>query len=50
MQMDKEPSSLDLYLDAFEAEHGPISPKEVAEATRRTRARAIVVRPGQIRR
>lgn len=47
MQKDNKLSSLDPFLDAFEAEFGRISPEEIAEATRRTRARAIIVRPQQ---
>lgn len=48
MQNDNKLSSLDLFLDAFEAEFGRISPEEIAEATRRTRARAIIVRLRQV--
>lgn len=48
MPNDKEQSPLDPFLDAFEAEFGRISPEEIAEATRRTRARAMIVRPQQV--
>lgn len=36
--------ALDEFLAAFEAEHGVISDEEVRDATRRARARAVVVR------
>jgi hypothetical protein len=41
---DRRMSALDSFLAAFEAEHGSITQDEITEATRRTRARAIVVR------
>jgi hypothetical protein len=41
---DRRMSALDAFLAAFEAEHGHISQDEITDATRRTRARAIVVR------
>jgi hypothetical protein len=41
---DRRMSALDAFLAAFEAEHGQISQDEITEATRRTRARAVVVR------
>lgn len=37
-------AALDEFLAAFEAEHGAISDEEIAAASRRTRARAVVVR------
>jgi hypothetical protein len=41
---DRRMAALDAFLAAFEAEHGEITEDEIAEATRRTRARATVVR------
>lgn len=37
-------AALDEFLDAYEAEHGPISDEEIRDASRRARARAVVVR------
>lgn len=42
---DRRMQGLDEFLDAYEAEHGVISPEEIREATRVTRARAVLVRP-----
>lgn len=39
MQNELKLCALDLFLEAFEADFGPISPEEIAETTRRTRAR-----------
>lgn len=36
------------FVAAYEAEHGKITDDEIEEATRRARARAIVVRGGRI--
>lgn len=36
--------ALDAFLTAYEAQHGLISEDEIREATRRARARAVVVR------
>lgn len=41
---DRRMSALDAFLAAFEAEHGQITQDEITDATRRARARAIVVR------
>jgi Arc/MetJ-type ribon-helix-helix transcriptional regulator len=41
---DRRLESLNDFIAAFEAEHGAISEEEMAEATRRARERAIVVR------
>jgi hypothetical protein len=45
---DEKLSSLGRFLEAFETEHGAISPEDIAEASRRTRARAVIVRPRQV--
>lgn len=42
---DQRMQALDVFLRAYEAEHGEITEAEMRDATRRTRARAIVVRP-----
>jgi hypothetical protein len=42
--------AMDTYLGAFEAEFGEISEAEMAEATKRTRASAVVVRSGPVTR
>jgi hypothetical protein len=41
---DRRMRALDEFLAAYEAEHGEISDEEMAEAARRARARATVVR------
>jgi len=41
---DRRLRALDDYLAAYEAEHGEITDVEIAAATRRARARAVVVR------
>lgn len=41
---DSRMQALDVFLAAYEAEHGVISEDEIREASRRTRGRAIVVR------
>lgn len=48
---DRRLRALDAFLVAYEAEHGEITDVEIAAATRRARARAIVVRgePGVAR-
>jgi hypothetical protein len=42
---DARMTALDEFIGAYEAEHGEITEAEMLEATRSTRARAIVVRP-----
>jgi Arc/MetJ-type ribon-helix-helix transcriptional regulator len=41
---DRRLSALDEFIAAFEAEHGEISEQEMAEAARRAKGRAVVVR------
>lgn len=41
---DRRMRSLDAFLDAYEAEHGEVTEAEMQTATRRVRARAVVVR------
>jgi hypothetical protein len=41
---DRRVRALDDFLAAYEAEHGEISDEQVAEAARRARTRAVVVR------
>lgn len=41
---DRRMDALDEFLAAYEAEHGAITEAEMAEATRRTRGRSLVVR------
>jgi hypothetical protein len=41
---DRRMRALDSFLDAYEAEHGAITEDEMRAATRRARARAVVVR------
>src|SRR5437016_5136151 len=41
---DRRMRALDDFLETYEAEHGEISEEEMRAATRRTRARATVVR------
>lgn len=41
---DRRMRALDDFLDGYEAEHGEITDEEIRNATRRTRARAVVVR------
>lgn len=45
VEHDRRMQALDDFLAAYEAEHGEITEGEMREATRRTRARAMVVRP-----
>lgn len=42
---DRRLTALDALLRAYEAEAGVITDEEIGEATRSTRARAVVVRP-----
>lgn len=42
---DRRMTALDAFLDAYEAEHREIDQDELRDATRRARARAVVVRP-----
>ncbi|CAN5724862.1 hypothetical protein BH20ACT1_BH20ACT1_04840 [soil metagenome] len=41
---DRRIKALDDFLDVYEAEHGQITEDEISEASRRTSARAVVVR------
>lgn len=41
---DRRMKALDAFLDAYETEHGAITEDEMRAATRRARARAVVVR------
>jgi len=41
---DRRMTALDNFLASYEAEHGEITDDEMRDATRRTRARAVVVR------
>ena len=41
---DRQLAALDDFIAAYEAEHGEISEKEMTEAARRARGRAVVVR------
>lgn len=45
---DRRLRALNDFVAAFEAEHGTITDDEIAEASRRAKARAIVVRDGRI--
>ena len=44
MEHEARMRALDVFIAAYEAEHGAITDDEILEATRRTRARAVVVR------
>ena len=44
IQHDRRMLALDDFIDAYEAEHGTVSEAEIRDASRRARARAIVVR------
>ena|SRR5687768_955340 len=46
MEHEARMRALDAFIAAYEAEHGAITDEEIREATRRTRARAVVVRGG----
>jgi hypothetical protein len=41
---DRRMQALDEFLLAYEAQHGPITDEEIADASRRSRGRALVVR------
>jgi len=41
---DRRMKALDEFLDGYEAEHGDITEQEMEAATRRARARAVVIR------
>jgi Fic family protein len=41
---DRRMKALDDFLETYEAEHGEITEKEMQDATRRARSRAVVVR------
>lgn len=43
---DRRLRALDVFLEAYEAEHGVIGDEEMRDATRRARGRAVVVRGG----
>lgn len=43
-ELDRRMKALDAFLEAYEGEHGVITEDEMREATRRARARAVVVR------
>lgn len=45
---DRRMAALDAFIAEYEAEHGEISDEEIEGATRRARARAIVVRGGVV--
>lgn len=44
VEHDRRMRALDHFIAAYEAEHGVISDEEIREASRNTRARAVVVR------
>ena len=44
VEHDRRLSALAEFVGLFEAEHGEITDEEIAQATRRARARAVVVR------
>lgn len=44
VEHDRRMAALDEFLAAYESEHGEITEQEIRDATRRTRARAVVVR------
>ena len=46
---DRRLAALDDFIAAYEAEHGEISGEEMADAARRARGRAVVVRGGRRR-
>ncbi|MGH2376912.1 MAG: hypothetical protein ACRDGT_00360 [Candidatus Limnocylindria bacterium] len=50
MENDRRLAALDRAIGEYEAEHGVITEEEMDEATRRLRARAIVIRPSPKRR
>ena len=41
---DRRLAALDVFLNAYESEHGEITDAEIAAATRRARARALAIR------
>jgi hypothetical protein len=43
---DRRMQALDRFLQAYEAEHGVITEEEIGAASRRARARALVIRGG----
>lgn len=45
---DRRLRALDEFLAAFETEHGEITDDEIAEVSRRTSARSVIVRGGRI--
>lgn len=49
LEHDERLSALREFISAYEAEHGEISKAEVATASERARARAIIVRGGTAR-
>lgn len=44
VEHDRRMAALDEFLAAYESEHGEITEQEIRDATRRTRANAVVVR------
>jgi Arc/MetJ-type ribon-helix-helix transcriptional regulator len=46
-EQDRRLAAVDEFLEAFESEHGEITEREMHEAARRARARAVVVRGRQ---
>lgn len=44
IEHDRRMLALDAFVEAYEAQHGPISEREMRDASQRARARAIVVR------
>jgi Arc/MetJ-type ribon-helix-helix transcriptional regulator len=47
LEQDRRLAALDAFVSAYESENGTITPEEIADAARRARGRAIVVRPVQ---
>jgi Arc/MetJ-type ribon-helix-helix transcriptional regulator len=45
LEQDRRLAALGVFVSAYEAEHGAISPEDIRDATRRARGRAIIVRP-----
>ncbi|HET8567412.1 MAG TPA: hypothetical protein VFM93_00310 [Candidatus Limnocylindria bacterium] len=50
VEHDRRMRALDEFVRAYEEAHGEITTREILEATRRTRARAEVIRPRAARR
>jgi Arc/MetJ-type ribon-helix-helix transcriptional regulator len=45
LEQDRRLEALGTFVASYEAEHGEITADEIRDATRRARARAIIVRP-----